>query len=199
MEQRPQHDGSMSRRKFIEWAGRGLAVGAIGAPLLLEACTPSTSAPATSAPAKPAAPAGATAAPAGAGAPASSGGAMIGSLRLPTQVAFEGPKPDLPGSTEGLDPAFFKFPTNLVKSVSQPPGDGSTISAFLYLTLAAPPAMAQNAAWQAVNKAINATLNMEMVTGADYPAKVNVTIAGNKKHWSVTSTVRNVGIPTSGT
>ena len=66
------------------------------------------------------------------------------------------------------------------KTVPQPPGDGSTISSIVYLTLAAPPAMAQNTAWQAINKAINATLNMEMVAAADYPTKVNVVIAGNE-------------------
>ena len=80
---------------------------------------------------------------------------------------------------QGLDPAFFKFPTDLIKSVPTPPGDGSTITAITYLTLAPPPPMESNAAWQAVNKAINATLQMDQVTAADYPAKVNVVISGN--------------------
>src|SRR5207248_7338194 len=57
--------------------------------------------------------------------------------------------------------------------------DGSAISAIVYLTLGAPPAMDQNAAWQAINKAINATLSMEMVLAADYPTKINTTLAGN--------------------
>ena len=39
--------------------------------------------------------------------------------------------------------------------------------------------MEQNAAWQAVNNSINATLKMDQVTAADYPAKVNVVVAGN--------------------
>jgi putative aldouronate transport system substrate-binding protein len=152
----------LSRRKFIELAGRGVAAGAVGLPLLLEACAPA----APGSPAKPAA----------GGAPAAGGG-----LTLPTYVAFDnGPKPDLPGNAQGLDPAFFKFPADLVKSVPTPPGDGSTVSAIVYLTLSAPPALDQNTAWQAVNKAINATLNMEMVSAADYAAKVNVVIAGNE-------------------
>jgi hypothetical protein len=47
---------------------------------------------------------------------------------------------------------------DLVKTVTTPPGDGSTINAITYLTLAPPPPMESNTAWQAVNKAINATL-----------------------------------------
>ena len=104
----------------------------------------------------------------------------FGGVKLPTAIPFAGPKPDLPGSPAGLDPAYFKFPTDLVKSVAQPPGDGSAVSAITFLTLSPPPPVDQNAAWQAVNKAINANLNLTMVAGAgDYQAKVNVTIAGS--------------------
>ncbi len=170
-----QFGSSISRRKFIEWASRGAAAGAIGVPLLLQAaCTAAgPSAPTAPAAAKP------TTGGAATGATSGTGGATQAGVRLPTYVPFAGPKPDLAGNEKGLDPAFFKFPSDLVKSVPQPPGDGSAISAITYLTLAAPPAMGQNAAWQAVNTAINATLNMEMVQAADYPTKVNVVIAGN--------------------
>ncbi|HET6320388.1 MAG TPA: extracellular solute-binding protein, partial [Chloroflexota bacterium] len=170
-----QFGSSMSRRKFIEWASRGAAAGAIGVPLLLQAaCTSAAPAPTAPAAAKPTAGGGAT------GATSGTGGPNLGGVKLPTYVPFTGLKPDLAGNEKGLDPAFFKFPADLVKSVPQPPGDGSSISAITYLTLAAPPAMAQNAAWQAVNKAINATLNMEMVQASDYATKVNVVIAGNE-------------------
>src|SRR5438105_4487909 len=148
---------AMNRRQFLE---RALAVGAVGLPLLVEACTPS-------------APASAPAGQSGGAAPATT------ALKPPTYVAFQGPKPDLPGNPQGLDPAFFKFPADLVKSVPTPPGDGSTVTAITYLTLAPPPPAEQNAAWQAVNKALNANLQMEQVTGPDYPAKVNVVISGN--------------------
>jgi putative aldouronate transport system substrate-binding protein len=134
-------------------------MGAAGASLL-QAC----------APAAPSAPA------AGGGAPAAGG---TGGVKLPTYVPFEGPKPDLAGNPQGLDPAYFKFPKDLVKTITTPPGDGSTISAITYLTLAPPPPMEENAAWQAINKSINATLKMDQVTAADYPAKVNVVVAGN--------------------
>jgi putative aldouronate transport system substrate-binding protein len=155
------HSARFDRRTFVVRTGL-LALGTVGASLL-EACAPA------------APPAGGAPASGGAAAPAGAGGA----LKLPTYVPFEGPKPDLPGNAQGLDPAFFKFPTDLVKSVPTPPGDGSTVTAITYLTLAPPPPMESNTAWQAVNKAINATLQMDQVTAADYPAKVNVVISGN--------------------
>lgn len=173
---------ALSRRGFLTWSGKGLAAGAIGLPLLLEACAPAppgggSAPPAASAPG--AAPASkAPAAPAGTGAPATK---AAGSALAPTYVPFQGPKPDLPGNEAGLDPAYYKFPSQLVKSVAKPPGDGSDVSAITFLTLAPPPPMEQNAAWQAVNKAINAKLNLTMVAGAvEYQARVNVVIAGSE-------------------
>src|SRR5438132_1113965 len=103
----------LDRRTFVVRSGL-LALGTLGASLL-EACAPA-------APATPAA---------GSGGTSSAGG---GAVKLPTYVPFEGPKPDLPGNEKGLDPAFFKFPTDLVKSVPTPPGDGSTVTAITYLT-----------------------------------------------------------------
>src|SRR5690348_13283293 len=121
------HDVSSSarfdRRLFLSRAGL-VAGGALGVSLL-DACTPgSPSSPA-------AAPPGGTAS--SGGTPATAGNAAV---KLPTYVPFEGPKPDLPGNEKGLDPAFFKFPTDLVQTVATPPGDGSTVSAITYLTLA---------------------------------------------------------------
>ncbi len=136
-----------------------VGAGAVGASLL-EACAPS----APSAPSGPAA------------APTASGG---GAAKPPTYVPFQGPKPDLPGSEQGLDPAFFKFPSDLVQTVTTPPGDGSTVTALTYLTLAPPPPIEQNAAWQNVNKLLNVTLQMDQTSAADYPAKVNTVISGN--------------------
>ena len=141
-----------------------LALGAAGASLL-QACAPAP--------------------PARGSTPAAAGRADAGRRRRrrgsncrPT-CPSRAPSPTSPGNAHGLDPAYFKFPTDLAKTVTSPPGDGSTITAITYLTLAPPPPMEPNAAWQAVNKAINATLRMDQVTAADYPAKVNVVVAGN--------------------
>jgi len=159
-----QSTARFDRRAFMTRAGL-VAAGAVGMSLL-EACAPGT-------PGAPAAPA------AGGGATPGAGAAGGGPVKLPTYVPFQGPKPDLPGNEQGLDPAFFKFPTDLVQTVTTPPGDGSTVNALVYLTLAPPPPLDQNAAWQAVNKALNVTLQMDQTSAADYPAKVNTVIAGN--------------------
>jgi putative aldouronate transport system substrate-binding protein len=153
------------RRAFVTHAGL-VAAGALGVSLL-DACAPAA---APSAPAPAASGGGATPGAAAAGG---------GQVKLPTYVPFQGPKPDLAGNEMGLDPGFFKFPSDLVQTVTTPPGDGSTVNAITYLTLSPPPPMDQNAAWQAVNKALGGTLQMEQVSAADYPARLNVVIAGN--------------------
>ena len=104
---------------------------------------------------------------------------MFQGVSLPTYVPLPGPRPDLPGTSQGLDPAYFQFPADLVTSVPQPPGDGSDVSALGIITQAAPPAMDQNVAWQAVNKAVGVIFRMTMVAGGDYASKVNTTIAGS--------------------
>jgi putative aldouronate transport system substrate-binding protein len=96
-------------------------------------------------------------------------------------VAFaEGPKPDLAGSPEGLDPAYFKFPGNLVDTVTEAAGDVSAVSAIVYLTLQAPTQAADNAAWQEINKQLKIDLKLDHVAAADYPARLNVLLAGDE-------------------
>src|SRR5262252_1410656 len=94
----------LDRRAFVTRAGL-LAAGISGASLLA-ACT-STSPGAPSAPTA----AGGAAKPAAAG-------ASGGPVKPPTYVPFTGPKPDLAGNEQGLDPAFYKFPTDLVSTVT---------------------------------------------------------------------------------
>ncbi len=161
--------GGLSRRQFVTSAGRTLVVGAIGLPALLEACGSASSGTAASAPPS-----------ANAAAAASTGPAPASGAKLPTYVPFDnGPKPDLPGNANGLDSAYFKFPADLLKSVPNPPGDGSPVSAFTLLTYAPPPPVDSNAAWQAVNKAINTPLSMQMVPTADYTIRLNALLAGS--------------------
>ncbi|HEU0168961.1 MAG TPA: hypothetical protein VFS62_14370, partial [Chloroflexota bacterium] len=178
---------NVSRRFFIQRAAVVLAAG----PALLAACGGSA-APASSAPSSAAGGASGAAKPSGvaslgatsagaSGAPTTAGsGETWQGVKLPTTIAFKGPQPDLPGNSTGLDPGYYKFPKDtLVQSVPKPPGDGSQVSAFTYLTLAPPPPMDQNAAWQNVNKLTGATISMTQVSAADYPAKIGTLLAGN--------------------
>ena len=88
-------------------------------------------------------------------------------------------KPDLAGTPEGVDPGYLTFPKTLVKSVADPPGSGGDVSVFTRVILAAPPPVEDNVAWQAVNKALNARMKINMVPSAEYNTKLATTIAGN--------------------
>src|SRR5260221_12841397 len=91
----------VDRRAFLRLATGG----AVGVPLWLAACTPSTPAvtSGTSNPTRTAA---------------------TGRLKLPTYTPIQVAKPDLPATPAGLDAAYFTYPRNLVKSVPQVPGTG---------------------------------------------------------------------------
>jgi putative aldouronate transport system substrate-binding protein len=176
--------GKVSRRRFIEYAGWGV-MGAAALPLLA-ACAPTTpvtpaSTTTASRPTAASTSAGAAAQAAQAASTPVTSGSTIGGVRLPTYIPFaEGPKPDLPGSIEGVDPAYFRFPSQLVKTVPQAPGDGSDVSAIVVVTYAAPVPMERNATWQAINKAIGSTIKLDMVPTADFPARLNVVLAGSE-------------------
>ena len=95
-------------------------------------------------------------------------------------AATSGPKPDFPASGPGYDDGFDKFPTNPVKAMpGDPPGTGSTVRIMSIALFPPPTALAQNPAWQAVNKALNADVEFDVVTQADYPAKLGAVMAGD--------------------
>jgi putative aldouronate transport system substrate-binding protein len=182
----------MRRRQFMRQMS-GTLIAAVGIPLLAACSSPSATggAPAaqpTSAPSAntPAAAPTSVAAPAATAAPSSAGQAAppaptsraTGGVNLPSYVPINLVQPDLPGTTQGVDPAFFTFPKNLARSVPQPPGTGSDVTAFTEVILAAPPALDQNGAWQAVNKALNANMKVNMVPSSEYQTKLATTIAG---------------------
>ena len=132
-----------------------LRYSALGVPLALAACAP---APLSTAPPTPAA----------------------SKLALPAYVPVQGPPPDLPGTPNGVRPAYLHFPNNLVKSVAQPPGKGSDVNTLFYVVSGTPPTpLEQNAAWQELNKQVNANLKVVFVSYADYPARLATILAGN--------------------
>ncbi|WP_433246449.1 hypothetical protein ACQPYK_45260 [Streptosporangium sp. CA-135522] len=107
------------------------------------------------------------------------GGAELSAkLKLPTYVPAKVPTPDLPGSAQGIDPAYLKYPKELVKSVAAPPGDGSKITALTETFNTPAPPMAQNAYWQELNKRLGSEFDMTIVVD-DYPAKFNAVIASD--------------------
>ena len=179
------HLHRLDRRTFL----RLTAGSTLFLPVVLSACTSAATttppaAPPTSAPppAAAAAPASAAAAPtsaaASASAPAPAGASASG---LPTFVASTGgPKPDLPSTGPGIDDGFTNYPANPVKSQSAtPPGSGSTVSAFALAYYPLPTSIDQNPAWQEVNKQLNANVQFNIASAADYPTRLATLMAGN--------------------
>jgi putative aldouronate transport system substrate-binding protein len=107
--------------------------------------------------------------------PAASGAGQ--SLPVPVSVPVQGPPPDLPGGPDGiLPPMYLKLPTNLVKSVSQPPGKGGTVVKMTQVTAAQIP-LEQNITWQEVNRQLNVNLKLLVYTVGDYPVKLSTVVA----------------------
>src|SRR5437762_1008014 len=155
-------DLQLSRRRLLRLAG-GLA-GAALTVSLAAACAPGT--PAGTAP-------GATTRPA----VAPTGTSSVYPTYAPITT---GPKPDVPGSGAGYDDGFDKFPTNPVRAMpGDPPGTGSTINIMSIALFPPPTPLAQNPAWQAVNKAMNADIQFDVVTQADYPVKLGTVMASS--------------------
>ena len=148
----------VNRRQFLRVAGGALGLS------LAAACTPVVQGPSATRP---------TAGPTG---------TTTGTSALyPTYVpASSGPKPDSPASGVGYDDGFDKFPTNPVKAMpGDPPGTGSTVNIMSIALFPPPTPLAQNPAWQAVNKALNADVQFDVVTQADYPVKLGTIMASD--------------------
>ena len=101
------------------------------------------------------------------------------SVGLPTYVPYTGVKPDLPGTEEGVDPAFRNFPKDNPKSVAEKPGQGGTLTGMANIYFAVPPGVNQNSYWQGLNERLGVELDLQMVSNADYLQKFQTTIAGN--------------------
>jgi putative aldouronate transport system substrate-binding protein len=140
----------MDRRAFIQAAGTALALGA------LEACTPAPSAPAAVKPA-----------------------AATSTAQLPAYVPFKGPPPDLLGTIEGVQPAYFSYPKQPPRIFQQPPLAGIEVTGIVSTPTPPPPPMEQNPTWQEVNRQLGASLRFSIVPTPDYPTKLATVMAGD--------------------
>jgi putative aldouronate transport system substrate-binding protein len=175
----------LTRRAFLRGTGIALSLP------LLAACATAPAAAPTSAPAAAPPPTSAprpTTAPVAAAQPTVAP-AVVATTRpavalgqLPTFVPFAGPKPDLAGSGDGMvSPGFINYPKDqLVQSVKNPPGRGGDVSVTLETSNPPVPSLGENPAWQAVNKAVNAKLNVTIIPFGDFNAKWATIQAGNE-------------------
>jgi putative aldouronate transport system substrate-binding protein len=101
-------------------------------------------------------------------------------VTLPVSVPVQGPAPDKPGSADGvLPPLYVNLPSNLVKSTSQPPGKGGTVTKMTQVTAAQIP-LDQNVTWQEVNRQLNVNLQLSVYTVGDYPVKLSTVVASGE-------------------
>ena len=154
------HVPPITRRRLLQ-VGAGL-VSTTGGLQLLAACAPPTG-PGSSA-----------------STPIPSTGSA-GRVKLPTSIPLANlPKPDLPGTPDGLVmPAYLRYPTNLIRSVPQPPGKGGEVNAITVSLSPAPTQLDQNPAMQQVNKELGVTLKIPSISTVDYPNRLSTVIAGS--------------------
>lgn len=112
------------------------------------------------------------------------GGSSVGNagtdqVRWPTYQPFAGPPPDLPGTAEGVQAGYTKYPSNLVGSSTATPGDRTKVRAVA-VTYGTPPKPAdQNKLWQAINAALGIDLELTLIADADFDAKMATMTAGD--------------------
>lgn len=167
----------LSRRRFCAIAARAALVGPVS---LMAACqaAPASPAAAPTQVAKPAAAQAAapTTAPAAAAAPTP---AASGGVKMPTYAAVQAAVPDIPGSAEGLDPGYFSYPANPVRTVPDPPGHGGDISMLTWNIAGPVTPMDENPAWQQLNSLVGGTLKPVIVPFADYQTRLPTIVAGD--------------------
>jgi putative aldouronate transport system substrate-binding protein len=86
-------------------------------------------------------------------------------------------KPDLPAQGDVVDPGYLTYPTHLVQSVKSRPGSGSTFTVTVPTYSPPAPPLGQNSYYDAVNKALGATVDFQIVEGADYTTKTAAMLA----------------------
>ena len=103
------------------------------------------------------------------------------SVKLPTYAAYTGVTPDLPGTEQGVDPAFRRFPSDNPKAVPEKPGTGKeSMTGMANIYYAVPPGPNKNSYWAGLNDRLGIDLKLQMVGNADYTQKFATTIAGSE-------------------
>lgn len=101
------------------------------------------------------------------------------SVTLPTYIPYPGFTADLPGEN-GVTDTMLTYPANPEPVTDGPPGDGQDFGAFALTNTPVPPAMDQNAFWQALNERLGVTVSVSLVPSGDYTDRFQTTVAGDR-------------------
>src|SRR5690349_15839040 len=100
----------------------------------------------------------------------------------PSFIPFTGgAKPDFPSAGPLYEDGFSNYPKNPQKVLpATAPGGGGKVICYTNNSAPAPPTpLDQNAAWQEVNKQLNADVQFTIISQADYPTKLQTVMSGN--------------------
>lgn len=88
--------------------------------------------------------------------------------------------PDFDARDPRVTVGYNSYPRNPPKSwTREPPGAGGKVTAFVATYYPPPTPYDQNPTWHAVNQALNADVQMQLVAGPDYQAKLATIMAGD--------------------
>lgn len=101
-------------------------------------------------------------------------------VKLPSYVPVtDVADPDLAGTEEGIQPAYFAYPKDRPKVYPEKPGSGGTVTGMANIYYAIPPTPPKNKYWAELNERLGVDLQIQMVPNADYERKFPTTIAGD--------------------
>lgn len=89
------------------------------------------------------------------------------------------PKADYPSKGDLYEDGYIHFPGSPARSTpAEPPGLGSSITVFVDALYPPATPLQENAAWQQINKQLNANVQFTVVPAADYASKLATLMAG---------------------
>lgn len=100
-------------------------------------------------------------------------------VTLPTTIPYQGPKPDIAATADGVPAAFYTYPKP-ERAFPTPPLKNEKITAITNVFGPPPPGRSKNPAWQEIEKRLGAQVDITSVSSADYETKLNTVIAGGK-------------------
>lgn len=96
---------------------------------------------------------------------------------LPAYVPFDRINPDLPGTDQGVLPAFFAYPAEPIKATTEKPGKGGSLSGIAPIYGAVAPPVDRNRFWQQLNDRLGTQLELQSVTRDGLDAKLATLLA----------------------